>query len=160
MFIIKHASSSLGSLLVLWWDIISGQIVFGQNVMTFTRLFLLVVPVPAFCSRPIPVSLDFYSPFLVVSETSLPGLPIIFIEFFLQQGGMADEDTIFYKHLVSLGWVRCCLSFSLLCSSIRCIHRDIHGSRIASGCLDNPWQHWSWLGPIWGLLCKVVIFCM
>ena len=50
-------------------------------------------------------------------------------------GGMASEATTFYKRLASLlaakwgdeycvvmGWIRCCLSFSLLHSAIACIH--------------------------------------
>ena len=61
---------------------------------------------------------------------------------FSATGGMADEATTFYKRLASLlsdkwdtpyaavlGWVRCCLSFSLLRSSIRCIR----GSRSSRG---------------------------
>ena len=65
---------------------------------------------------------------------------------FSTTGGMAVEVSVFYKHLASLfsnkwntpyvdvlGWVRCCLSFSLLCSSIRCIH----GSRSSKGCFGK-----------------------
>ena len=49
-------------------------------------------------------------------------------------GGLAHEATVFYKHLASLlsakwgdeysvvlGWLRCCLGFSLLQSAIQCI---------------------------------------
>jgi len=49
-------------------------------------------------------------------------------------GGLAHEATIFYKHLaaqlstkwgsdysVVMGWLRCCLSFSLLYSAVQCI---------------------------------------
>ena len=54
---------------------------------------------------------------------------------------MAAETTVFYKRLASLpdkwdsnyaavmGWVRCCLSFSLLRSAIRCLR----GSRSSRG---------------------------
>ena len=51
-----------------------------------------------------------------------------------QQGGLAHEATVFYKRLASLlsakwndeysvvlGWLRCCLGFSLLRSAIQCI---------------------------------------
>ena len=61
---------------------------------------------------------------------------------FSATGGMAAEATIFYKRLASLlsdkwdsnyaavmGWVRCCLSFSLLRSAIRCLR----GSRSSRG---------------------------
>jgi len=57
-------------------------------------------------------------------------------------GGMADQAIVFYKCLASLlsekrnehyavimGWIRCCLSFSLLRSAIRCIR----GSRSYAG---------------------------
>ena len=59
-------------------------------------------------------------------------------------GGLAREATQFYKHLASLlspkwdmhyfnvmGWIRCCLSFSLLRASIMCIR----GS--SSSCSDT-----------------------
>ena len=49
-------------------------------------------------------------------------------------GGLAHEASVFYQHLahqlsnkwgddysVVMGWLRCCLSFSLLRSSIQCI---------------------------------------
>ena len=49
-------------------------------------------------------------------------------------GGLAHETTVFYKHLASLlstkwgdeysvvlGWLRCCVGFSLLRSAIQCI---------------------------------------
>ena len=61
---------------------------------------------------------------------------------FSATGGMAAEATVFYKRLASLlsdkrdsnyagvmGWVRCCLSFSLLRSAIRCLR----GSRSSRG---------------------------
>ena len=57
-------------------------------------------------------------------------------------GGLAHEATIFYKRLASLlsikwgdsyaitlGWLRCCLSFSLLRSAISCLR----GAQSASG---------------------------
>jgi len=57
-------------------------------------------------------------------------------------GGMADQAVVFYKRLASLlsekrnehyaivmGWIRCCLSFSLLRSAICCLH----GSRSSAG---------------------------
>jgi len=53
-------------------------------------------------------------------------------------GGLAQEATIFYKRLASLlatkwneqyckvmGWLRCCLSFSLLRSTIACVHGNL-----------------------------------
>ena len=65
---------------------------------------------------------------------------------FSATGGMAAEATIFYKRLASLlsdkwdsnyaavmGWVRCCLSFSLLQSAIRCLR----GSRSSRGCFGR-----------------------
>ena len=65
---------------------------------------------------------------------------------FSATGGMAAEATIFYKRLASLlsdkwdsnyaavmGWVRCCLSFSLLRSAIRCLR----GSRSSRGCFGR-----------------------
>ena len=61
---------------------------------------------------------------------------------FSATGGMADQAIVFYKRLASLisekrndhyaivmGWIRCCLSFSLLRSAIRCLR----GSRSSSG---------------------------
>ena len=58
-------------------------------------------------------------------------------------GGLAQEATIFYKHLAALlatkwndeyckvmGWLRCVLSFSLLRSAIACIR----GVRSSTGC--------------------------
>ena len=52
-------------------------------------------------------------------------------------GGMAEKATMFYKRLASLlatkwnddygkvmGWLRCCLSFSLLRSAIACVRGD------------------------------------
>ena len=63
---------------------------------------------------------------------------------FSATGGMANEATVFYKRLASLlsdkwvtnyaavmGWVRCCLSFSLLRYTIRCLR----GSRSSKGAL-------------------------
>ena len=58
--------------------------------------------------------------------------------------GLAHEATIFFKHLASLlsskcmysatlGWLHCCLSFSLLCSAIACIC----GARLSSGHFDR-----------------------
>ena len=65
---------------------------------------------------------------------------------FSATGVMAAEATIFYKRLASLlsdkwdsnyaavmGWVRCCLSFSLLRSAIRCLR----GSRSSRGCFGR-----------------------
>jgi len=56
---------------------------------------------------------------------------------------MANEAALFYKCLASLlsyewdsnyaGWVRCCLSFSLLRSAIRCLR----GSRSSKGSFNN-----------------------
>jgi len=53
---------------------------------------------------------------------------------FSATGGMTDQAIVFYKRLASLlsekknehyaimmGWIRCCLSFSLLRSAIRCL---------------------------------------
>ena len=53
---------------------------------------------------------------------------------FSATGGMANEATVFYKRLASclamkwdqsysstLSWLRCCLTFSLLCSAIQCV---------------------------------------
>ena len=61
---------------------------------------------------------------------------------FCASGGMAHEATIFYKRLaeklsikqeehysVVMGWLRCCLPFALLCSTILCIL----GSRSSRG---------------------------
>ena len=61
--------------------------------------------------------------------------------------GMSDEAYAFYKHLASLlsdkwteqysavmGWLRCCLSFSLLRSAIRCVR----GSRSSIGTFTRP----------------------
>ena len=61
---------------------------------------------------------------------------------FSATGGMANEATMFYKRLASLlsdkwdsnyaavmWWIRCCLSFSLLRSAIRCLR----GSRSSKG---------------------------
>ena len=61
-------------------------------------------------------------------------------------GGMTNETTLFYKCLASLlsdkwdsnyaavmGWVRCCLSFSLLRSAIRCLS----GPRSSKGSFGN-----------------------
>ena len=68
---------------------------------------------------------------------------------FSATGGMADKVIVFYKHLASLlsekrnehyavvmGWIRCCLSFSLLRSAIRCRR----GSRSSVGrfARENP----------------------
>jgi len=66
---------------------------------------------------------------------------------FSATGGMANEATLFYKRLASLlsdkwdsnyaavmGWVRCCLSFSLLRSAIRCLR----GSRSSKGSFGYP----------------------
>jgi len=66
---------------------------------------------------------------------------------FSATGGMADEACAFYKRLASLlcdkwcetyasvmGWLRCCLSFSLLRSAIRCVR----GSRSSSGSFCRP----------------------
>ena len=61
---------------------------------------------------------------------------------FSATAGMANKATMFYKRLASLlsdkwesnyaavmGWIRCCLSFSLLRSAIRCLR----GSRSSKG---------------------------
>jgi len=68
---------------------------------------------------------------------------------FSATGGMADQAIVFYKHLASLlsekrnehyaimmGWIRCCLSFSLLRSAIR----YLRGSRSSAGkyARENP----------------------
>ena len=66
---------------------------------------------------------------------------------FSATGGMSDEAHVFYKHLASLlsdkwteqysavmGWLRCCLSFSLLRSAIRCVR----GSRSSIGTFTRP----------------------
>ena len=63
---------------------------------------------------------------------------------FSATGGMANEATMFYKRLASLlsdkwdsnyaavmGWIRYCLSFSLLRSAIRCLR--MRGSRSSKG---------------------------
>ena len=63
-------------------------------------------------------------------------------------GGLAHEATVFYKRLASLlakkwgddysvvlGWLRCCLSFSLLRSAIQCI-RGAHQDSTVSGLSD------------------------
>ena len=60
---------------------------------------------------------------------------------------MADEAHVFYKCLASLlfdkwnekyaavmGWIRFCLSFSLLCSAIRCLR----GSQSSGGSFRCP----------------------
>ena len=69
-------------------------------------------------------------------------MPLIFSAM----GGMADEAHAFYKYLASLlldkwnenyaavGWIRCCLSFSLLRSAIRCLK----GSWSSSGSFGCP----------------------
>ena len=62
-------------------------------------------------------------------------------------GGMADEAYSFYKRLASLlsdkwnknyaavmGWIRCYLSFSLLCSPIWCLR----GSQSSTGMFGHP----------------------
>ena len=70
-------------------------------------------------------------------------------------GGLAHEATVFYKRLASflatkwgddysvvLGWLRCCLSFSLLRSAIQCIrwgtvfHWCLHQDSTVSGLSD------------------------
>ena len=66
---------------------------------------------------------------------------------FSATGGMAEAAYAFYKCLASLlsdkwsdhyaavmGWIRCCLSFSLLRSAIRCLR----GSRSSIGSFDRP----------------------
>ena len=66
---------------------------------------------------------------------------------FSATGGMSDEAYAFYKHLASLlsdkwaeqysavmGWLTCCLSFSLLRSAIRCVR----GSRLSTGSFTRP----------------------
>ena len=66
---------------------------------------------------------------------------------FSATGGMSDEAYAFYKHLASLlsdkwteqysvvmGWLRCCLSFSLLRSAIRCVR----GSCSSIGTFTQP----------------------
>ena len=66
---------------------------------------------------------------------------------FSATGGMSDEAYAFYKHLASLlsdkwaeqysavmGWFRCCLSFSLLRSAIRCVR----GSHSSIGSFTQP----------------------
>ena len=66
---------------------------------------------------------------------------------FSATGGMSDEAYAFYKHLASLlsdkwaeqysavmGWLRCCLSFSLLRSAIRCVR----GSCSSTGSFTRP----------------------
>ena len=66
---------------------------------------------------------------------------------FSATGGMAHEASTFYKRLASLlserwtnqyaavlGWIRCCLSFSLLCSAIQCLR----GSCYAHGSFGRP----------------------
>ena len=66
---------------------------------------------------------------------------------FSATGGMSDEAYAFYKHLASLlsdkwaeqysavmGWLRCCLSFLLLRSAIRCVR----GSRKSIGNFTRP----------------------
>ena len=62
---------------------------------------------------------------------------------FSATGGMADQAIVFYKCLASLlsekrnehyavvmGWIRCCLSFSLFQSAIRCRLRGSRSSGI------------------------------
>ena len=66
---------------------------------------------------------------------------------FSATGGMAHGASTFYKCLVSLlsekwtglyaailGWICCCLSFSLLRSAIRCLR----GCCSVHGCFDRP----------------------
>ena len=66
---------------------------------------------------------------------------------FSASGEMADEACAFYKCLASLlcdkwseayaavmGWLRCCLSFSLLQSAIRCVR----GPRSSAGSFGQP----------------------
>ena len=66
---------------------------------------------------------------------------------FSATGGMSDEAFAFYKHLASLlsdkwteqycaamGWLRFCLSFSLLRSAIRCVR----GSRSSTESFTQP----------------------
>ena len=66
---------------------------------------------------------------------------------FSSSGGMGKAATVTYRRLASLlsnkwnfsysvimGWLRCSLGFSLLCSSLMCLH----GSRSSSGSPGVP----------------------
>ena len=68
---------------------------------------------------------------------------------FTVSGGMAKESTVFYKRLatllsnkwsqpysVTINWIRCCITFSLLRSSIRCLR----GARSSVGKPVGPVQ--------------------
>ena len=82
-------------------------------------------------------------------------------------GGRAHEATIFYKRLasllsnkwgdsysVTLGWLRCCLSFSMLCSAIACIR----GAWSSTGHFDRTPPP---IDLVWGRVTfNVMIYCL
>ena len=86
------------------------------------------------------------NPSTAIKEESKAYGPKDTIAIMSATGGLAHEATIFYKCLASLlstkwgdsysltlGWLRCCLSFSLLCLAIACIR----GARSPSGHFDR-----------------------
>ena len=86
---------------------------------------------------------------------------------FLTSGGMGKAATIVYKRLTNLlsiqrnipyptlmGWLRCTLNFSLLKSSIMCIHRSIPLWTPSISCLLSPGHP---LYPLISLLCLIIM---
>ena len=104
------------------------------SLMSVFLTLLLLLIVPPLCRPPLG-SMKRLSIVLMVSVFEKWSMPLSLQLFWLPlHGGLANEATAFYKRLASLlakkwgddysvvlGWLRCCLSFSLLRSAIQCI---------------------------------------